>query len=126
MSEKNYKIFIVDDDAMYTMFMEDHLKSRGHSDISSYSTGEACLENLDKNPEIILLDYNLNTNIPGARNGQAVLEEIRKQNKEVVVIMISAQESYKDRDKGQDEFLYFIVKGKESFNEIDRTITNLS
>ena len=115
-------IFIVDDDAMFTMFMEDHLKSDGYSKISSFTTGEACLEHLDENPDVILLDYNLDANVPGAKNGKQILEEIRGINKAVSVIMISAQEIYRDQDSDGDDALHYIVKGNQAFKEISGII----
>ncbi len=119
------KIFIIDDDAMYAMFMEDHLKSKGHEEISTFSTGEAGLEKLNEGPEVILLDYNLDADVPGAMNGKEVLEEIRKSNTKVHIIMISAQEAYGEQDSGEDKALHYIVKGNQSFTQIDSIIESL-
>lgn len=119
------KIFIIDDDAMYTMFMEDHLKSKGHIEISAFSTGEAGLQKLDEGPEVILLDYNLDADVPGAMNGKEVLKEIRKSNTKVHIIMISAQEAYADQDSGKDKALHYIVKGNQSFAQIDSIIESI-
>ena len=104
------------------MFMEDHLKSDGYSNISSFTTGEACLEHLEENPDVILLDYNLDANVPGAKNGKQILEDIRSINIGVSVIMISAQEIYADQDSEGDDALHYIVKGNQVFKEISSII----
>lgn len=123
--KSDQKIFIVDDDAMYTMFTEDHLSSKGYSNISTFSTGEACLESLPLDPKVILLDYNLDADVPGAKNGVEVLEEIRKRDKNLPVIMISAQEAYRGKDTGGDKSLFYVVKGKTSFEDIEAILNNL-
>ena len=56
-------------------------------EVEFYTTGKECLNNLHKNPSIITLDYSL-PDMPG----QEVLEQIRKHDPNINVIMVSAQE----------------------------------
>ena len=55
--------------------MEDHLKSKGHTDIKSFATGESCLESMNDEVEAILLDYNLDANVPGSMNGRGCSDQ---------------------------------------------------
>ena len=48
------KIFIVDDDEMLMMMLQDHLKQNSQYTIQSFSTGEACLAQLDQKPDVVI------------------------------------------------------------------------
>jgi DNA-binding NarL/FixJ family response regulator len=87
------KIFVVDDDEMLSMALEDYLERRAHHDIHLFNTGEECLEHLDEHPDIIILDYNLNSVNKNAANGLIILESIKKHNGNVKVVMLSSQDA---------------------------------
>lgn len=81
------KIFVVEDDQAYTKFIKYVVGLNPDFEVEFYTTGKECLNNLHKNPSIITLDYSL-PDMPG----QAVLEQIRKHDPNINVIMVSAQE----------------------------------
>ncbi|HTA83961.1 MAG TPA: response regulator [Bacteroidia bacterium] len=82
-SEK-IKIFIVDDDAMFTDSLKHSLSGKRRK-IHSFSNGEECIGNLHEDPHIIVLDYVLNDSM----NGLQVLNQIRHDKPETRVIMLS-------------------------------------
>ncbi|MBN4061971.1 response regulator [Bacteroidales bacterium AH-315-I05] len=98
--KEKIKIFIVEDDTFFNKMIENHLKtinkSGGFQDYffstNSYSTGEECLKNLSKNPDIIILDYYLDSENKSAQNGFRTLQQIKKKNKNVIVIILSSQQ----------------------------------
>ena len=79
--------WIVDDDATYRNFIEWHLKSFGYS-IVHFSRGEDCLDHIHTLPDLIILDHNLGDGI----NGLETLDRIKKENTEVPVVYLSAQD----------------------------------
>lgn len=81
------KIFVVEDDQAYTKFIKYVVGLNPDFEVEFYTTGKECLNNLHKNPSIITLDYSL-PDMPG----QEVLEQIRKHDPNINVIMVSAQE----------------------------------
>lgn len=81
------KIFVVEDDQAYTKFIKYVVGLNPDFEVEFYTTGKECLNNLYKNPSIITLDYSL-PDMPG----QEVLEQIRKHDPNINVIMVSAQE----------------------------------
>ena len=91
--QKEIKIFLVDDDKAYLYALGFHLKKEMHHKIYCYETGEECLENLHLNPEIVILDYYLNTTKPDAMNGLETLKLIKKRKPKTKVIMLSGQET---------------------------------
>lgn len=86
-------IFLVDDDPIFLMVMETQFKEQTNYQIRTFSTGEECLKNLSQKPNIVFLDYNLNTANPKAMNGLKVLEKIKAADYGIQVIMLSSQES---------------------------------
>lgn len=81
------KIFVVEDDPAYTKFMQYVVGLNPDYEVEFFSTGKDCLDNLHKQPDVITLDYSL-PDMPGEK----VLEQIKKQDPNINVIIVSAQE----------------------------------
>ncbi|MBA4053869.1 MAG: regulator [Marivirga sp.] len=81
------KIFVVEDDPAYTKFLKYVLGLNPDYEVEYYTTGKECLANLYKNPAIVTLDYSL-PDMPGEK----VLNQIRSQDPNINVIIVSAQE----------------------------------
>lgn len=75
------------------MLME-RLSAHPNYSVKLYPTGEACLKELDQHPDVVILDYYLNTVEPDAADGMEILQEIKKIDKFITVIMLSSQEQY--------------------------------
>lgn len=86
-------IFLVDDDKMFLKSLEHSLqhKLKNNILIRSFLTGEECLESLYQKPDIVVLDYMLNSNYPKAMDGIEVLRKIKQADPDTTVIMISGQ-----------------------------------
>ena len=90
---KNLLIFLVDDDAMQNQMLRDHLASElDDATIEVMETGERCLAQLERKPDVVVLDYNLSSRQSSALNGLQVLEEIRIKHPSAEVIMLSGQD----------------------------------
>ena len=117
------KIFIVDDDEMLTEAMSDYLTRDTPHKISIFHTGEECVKHISENPDVIILDYYLNTVESDAANGLEVLEAIRKHLPDTRFIMLSSQESYSTAlqtiQKGAEQY---VVKDEDAFEKIARMI----
>ena len=73
------KIFIVDDDEMLTTALEDYLTRETPHKVQLFNTGEDCLRQLQHDqPDIVILDYFLNTVSKEAANGIEILQSIKK------------------------------------------------
>ncbi len=81
------KIFVVEDDQAYTKFIKYVLGLNPDYEVEFFTTGKDCINNLQKNPSIITLDYSL-PDMPG----QQVLEQIKSYDPNINVIIVSAQE----------------------------------
>jgi two-component system OmpR family response regulator len=114
--DKPKKIFIVDDDAMLTEALKDYLTRRTPNEIHVFSTGEECLRHLSENPDVIILDYYLNTVQKDAANGMEILQVIKKHFPDIHVIMLSSQEHYaialQTIQKGAEQY---VIKDENAF-----------
>ena len=121
------KIFIVDDDDMFKLLLGTHLKTNEQNTVLVFSTGEACLDALSENPDIIILDYHLNSVSQNAADGMQILQAIKKHNHRIHVIMLSSQESYgtalKTITKGAEQY---VIKGNNALEEIENIIGQLN
>jgi len=86
MSEKAFKIFVVEDDEWYSRLLVHTLSLNPDYEIQSFGTGKDCLDNLHQEPDIITLDYRL----PDMK-GLEVLKQIKEINEDIQIILISEQ-----------------------------------
>ena len=71
------KIFLVDDDAVTLKLMQIEFLQQTDFEVETYPTGEACIENLSHNPDLIVLDYHLDGIQKNAMNGMQTLDKIK-------------------------------------------------
>jgi DNA-binding NtrC family response regulator len=86
MSEKPFKIFIVEDSEWYNRLLVHTLSLNPDYEIKSFFNGKDFLNSLHESPDIVTLDYRL----PDF-TGLEVLKRIRHENSDVQVILISEQ-----------------------------------
>ncbi len=87
MSEKPFKIFVVEDSEWYNRLLVHTLSLNPDYEIKSFFNGKDFLNCLFELPDIVTLDYRL----PDF-TGLEVLKRIREENSDVQVILISEQE----------------------------------
>jgi CheY-like chemotaxis protein len=86
-------IFVVEDNLIYQNLIAKELESISQN-IHFYTTGEACVDELDKQPTVIVLDYNLD----GPMNGLDTLQRVRDYNPQVYVILFSSQKGLNTKE----------------------------
>ena len=84
-------IFFIDDDKVILNLMEFTFQKRHDYEVVCFRTGEECLENLDQNPRLIVLDHILAGAGENKLNGLDTLKEIRKVNTYIPVIILTGQ-----------------------------------
>ena len=87
MSEKPFKIFVVEDSEWYNRLLVHTLSLNPDFEIKSFFNGKDFLNCLFEAPDIVTLDYRL----PDF-TGMEILKRIREENSEAQVILISEQE----------------------------------
>ncbi len=124
MTKPNPTIFIVDDEPLLSEMLTDYLKDQyAGFNIHSFPTGEACLPHLEEQPDIVILDYYLNSKEKDAANGIDILKEIKRQNKALPVIMLSSQKSYATASQTvMYGAMHYVINGQDAFEEIYQLI----
>jgi DNA-binding NtrC family response regulator len=87
-------IFLVDDDLAYLYPLGFYLQKNTDHMVYCYRSGEECIANLYKAPDVIILDYNLNPEEPNAMNGLNVLQEVKGAMPKAKVVMLSGRETF--------------------------------
>jgi len=123
MSLASKNIFVVDDDPMMTETMKDYLADNFGHTVSVFPTGEECLASLDENPDIIILDYYLNSVKKHAADGIEILHFIKVNYPKIRIIMLSSLEKHRTvtqtLEQGAEEFVY---KDEHAFENIARLV----
>jgi two-component system OmpR family response regulator len=124
--KKDYTLFIVDDDPMQLEMLKDHLAKFKNFKIKTFETGEECLMALTEKPDIIILDYNLNSVSKAAINGLDVLKLIKKDSPTTEVIILSGQEKIEVAVNTMKYGAFdYVVKNESSFFRSENAIVNL-
>jgi len=109
-------IFVVDDDPFINTLVIKRLASDKY-ELEAFETGEDCLDALNKNPDLIILDYLFVKKNHEYMNGMQVLDKIKELKPDTPVIMLSGQ------DKGE-VVLELARKGIDNYVIKDNDLIN--
>ena len=87
-------IFVVDDDPVINTLVIKNFTPAGYQ-VEAFENGEDCLQALNRNPDLIVLDYFFVNNNRELMNGMKIFEKIKEMKPATPVIMLSGQ------DKGE-------------------------
>lgn len=122
---QNKLIFFVDDDKMMLNLMEYTFKCREGFEVRSFYSGEECLDHLNLNPGLIVLDYYLGEGESATMSGLDTLKKINQSHGNIPVVILS-------REKDQDlinKFMQFgamqyVIKDDFFINTLIETVEN--
>lgn len=120
---QNLKVFLVEDDEIYSMILAQKLKVFGNFFVSTFATGETALEHLQQHPniDVVILDYDL----PGI-SGLETLTEIQKMGHSAKVLFLSGIEKEEIIQACMDAGAYeFIVKDKDVATKVYVAISRI-
>ena len=116
-------IYIVEDDELYLNVIKHKLELLGLNNLKFYSTGEACLAEIKKYPDYLILDFSLE-----GLNGLDVLVEVKKQSNNTKVFIFTAIEdkdlAQKCIDEGAEVYIVKNGEGLAKLDKIAKTISN--
>lgn len=123
MKNQTANLFIVDDDALSSALLKQHLNDKfGTSiNISTFISGKSALEKIDKHTSIVILDYNLE-----GENGNDVLKSIKEINPKTEVIMLTSNEditiAIESFRKGATDY---VIKGNKASKKITHIVYDI-
>ena len=116
-------IFVVEDDLLYLTLITKELEKMGYTNIITNNTGKEAIHNLDKKPDIALLDYFLEKDF----TGMDVLKKIKKRFPETQVIFLTASDDVNIAvDTMRNGAYDYIVKGDTAFIRIRHLLKKIS
>lgn len=120
------KLFLVDDDALFLKSMEIEFMELADFSIETYPTGELCVENLSHEPDVIILDYQLDGIEKSAMNGLETLDKIKAFNQDIPVIMLSSQDKIEVAVNCMHHKAFdYVVKSETAFIRLQKNITTI-
>ena len=106
--------------------LQDYLSKYSTFTLTVFNSGEECLKNLDKSPDIVFLDYNFDKAGRNAMDGIEILKEIKKAKPLTEVVMISGQDRI---EVAVNTIKYgafdYIVKSESAFHRSENVIFNI-
>jgi DNA-binding NtrC family response regulator len=125
-NEKKILLFLVDDDELFLKSLVIEFSDNTESSIKTFLTGEQCLEHISQNPDVVILDYNLNSVDKKAINGLETLDRIKAINPLTPVIMLSSQDKIEVAVNCMKHQAFdYIVKSETAFVRLQKTITTI-
>lgn len=131
MNKKNQtNIFIVEDSKVFTMALKADIETaftNKNINIYSFETGETCMKKFNEiKPQIVILDYNLDSKYADAANGITILDWIKKANHKTNVIMLTSEDNIeialKSFKHGASDY---VVKTETKFRKINYSLFNI-
>jgi two-component system, OmpR family, response regulator len=120
------KLFLVDDDALFLKSLEIEFLQHADFKIETYATGELCMENLSHNPDVIILDYQLDGIEKNAMNGMETLDKIKAYNPDIPVVMLSSQDKIDVAINCMHHRAFdYVVKSETAFVRLQKIITTI-
>ena len=120
MEKQGINLFIVDDSKLQATDLKYFLHNRFGEDIniSTFNDGISCLQKIDKDTHIVILDYTME-----GINGLEVLKAIKEINPKTEVIMLSGNEDMAIaiqtfRSGAKD----YVIKGQGSWKKISKLV----
>jgi two-component system, OmpR family, response regulator len=124
--EKKIKLFLVDDDAVFLKLLEIEFLQNADFEIVIFQTGELCTENLDQDPDVIILDYHLDGIEKGAMNGLETMDKIKKRKPDIPVIILSSQDKIEVAINCMHHKAYdYVVKSETAFLRLQQIISSI-
>jgi len=123
MKTQGMNLFIVDDNKLVVSDLKIFLNYKFGNDIniSTFTDGEDCLAHIDKDTNIVILDYDLN-----GKNGLEILKEIKAKNPKIEVIMLSSNEdialAIQSFRSGATDY---VIKGQGALKKISQLVYHI-
>ena len=126
MKNNKIKLFLVDDDAVFLKSLEIQFLNHADFDIETFPTGETCLANIYKKPDVVILDFHLNGIDKKAINGLQTLDKIKKIDDAIPVIILSSQDKIDVAVQCIHHNAYdYVVKSETAFMRLQKIISSI-
>lgn len=120
------KLFLVDDDVVFLKSLEIEFLQSGDFEISTFVTGELCVQHLSQGPDVIILDYLLDGVNKNSINGIQTLDRIKAFDENIPVIILSAQDKIEVAVNCMHHKAFdYVVKSETAFIRLQKIISTI-
>lgn len=128
--KKQINIFIVEDNNLFAIALKADIETafaKNPVKIDLFKTGESCMKRFkEEKPQVVILDYHLNSKNPEAANGIKVCDWIKKANRKTNVIMLTSEDNVDIALKAfQHGASDYVVKTETQFRKINYSLFNV-
>ncbi|MFA6924810.1 MAG: response regulator [Bacteroidales bacterium] len=122
-------IFIVEDNEVYAKSLQEFLITcfPDIKEIKTFRIGEMCLMEMHRSPNIVIMDYFLNSKYKDAYNGLETIKQIKVVKPQTNIILLSSQEKLSvilEAIKQYDCY-YLLKKDQEAFYRVKQCIIEI-
>ena len=127
-ADTNLSILVVDDDpTMCEMVRDTPTKKFPGSNVTIYNTGEDALAGLSFEPDIAVLDYQLDSVKADAMNGIQILSKLKERYSNLPIIFLTGQDRMEVASNTIKYGAYdYIVKNETAFHKLELAVTQLA
>ncbi len=122
---KQRLIFVVDDDSFINMLVVKRFTSEGFK-VEAFESGEDCLKAINRNPDLVILDFLFIKENQTFMNGMEIFDKIREFNPDIPVVMLSGQDRgelvLELARKGIDDY---VIKDNNLLDNLHSSIVDL-
>src|SRR5947209_20635834 len=128
MADTNLSIVMVDDDPTMCEMVRDSLTKKFPGvHLTTYNTGEDALSRISAEPDIFVLDYQLDSVKPDAMNGIQILSKLKERYPNVPAIFLTGQDRIEVASNTIKYGAYdYIVKNETAFHKLELAVTQLA
>jgi len=117
---KKKKIFIVEDEELFANLLKDYLMRKTPHEVQLFTTGEAAMEEMHQQPDVIILDYYLNSKDKEAADGLEILRKLRSNGSKAHIIILSGQSGFGVAMQSRfDGAQHYVIKDDSAFERIE-------
>jgi two-component system OmpR family response regulator len=126
-TNRTLSISLIDDDAQMREMLNDFFKDNyPQSTVNTFATGESALKGIINEPDIIVLDYHLDSVDKTAMNGIEVLKRLKDKFPHAPVIFLSGQEKMEVAANTMKFGAWdYILKNESAFHRLEIHINNI-
>ena len=124
-NKKSTTIFIVEDNEMFAETLRIALENLGYI-VFTFPSGEHMISSWEEDPDILLLDYFIESKHGVAMNGDKILRFIRRISKSLPVVILTSNTDISEATRMLKQgAVDFIVKDEDILENLQKTITQV-
>lgn len=126
-TNRNFKVVIIDDsNAMAEMIKDFIIEKFKAADVNVFYTGEEAIDGIYEKPDVVILDYHLDSTDPVALNGLQILQKLKEKYDDLTVIFLSAEEKAEIAANTIKYGAYdYLVKNETAFHRLEIILNNI-